>query len=321
MEDIMQSYAAIGVDVGKDEVMVASAQEAFAPRKLDRTRSALSAWLRTLPAGARIGVEATGGYHELVAELAHAMGFVVYVLNPRDVYHYARGLGARGKTDRLDALIIARYVAEHGHQLHPFVPLTAAQKRLRDLQHRRATVVKATGMLRQSLAHMPALQGEAQQLLRRCERLAEQIERDLLHTVASDPAQAALQKRLQTIDGVGPLTSVHCATLLSRVPLPRSDALIAFYGFDPRPDDSGKHRGQRRLSKRGPAEGRRLFYNAAMSATNTDTWRPLYQHLRAKGFSTTEAIVIIARRMLRIAFAMFKNGKDFDPKLVPRPLT
>jgi transposase len=46
-----------------------------------------------------------------------------------------------------------------------------------------------------------------------------------------------------------------------------------------------------------------------------------YQHLLAKGFSTTEAILIIARRMLRIAFAMFKNGKNFDPKLVPRPLT
>jgi len=317
----MQSYASIGVDVGKDEVVVASAQDAFAPRKLARSRSALKAWLKGLPPGARIGVEATGGYHELVAELAHAMGFVVYVLNPREVRHYALGLGARGKTDRVDALIIARYIAEHAAKLHPFVPLTADQKRLRDLQHRRTTVVKATDMLRQSLARLPGLQREAQELLRRCARLSEHMERELQRTVARDPACAALQQRLQTIAGVGALTSIDCATVLTRVPLAHSDALIAFYGFDPRPNDSGRHRGRRRLSKRGPAEGRRLFYNAAMSATNTDTWRPLYQHLRAQGFHATEAIVIIARRMLRIAFTMYKRGTDFNSQLVPRPLT
>ena len=32
-------------------------------------------------------------------------------LNPRDVNHYAKGVGRRAKTDRVDARVIARYVA------------------------------------------------------------------------------------------------------------------------------------------------------------------------------------------------------------------
>ena len=78
-----------------------------------------------------------------------------------------------------------------------------------------------------------------------------------------------------------------------------ADAFVAFTGLDPRPDDSGQHRGKRRLSKRGPAELRRLLYMAAMSAINTKTWRPLYEHYRAKGLSSTATLVILARRIAR----------------------
>ena len=53
---------------------------------------------------------------------------------------------------------------------------------------------------------------------------------------------------------------------LERVPVKRADAFVAFASLDPRPDDSGQHRGKRRLSKRGPAELRRLLYLAALSA-------------------------------------------------------
>jgi hypothetical protein len=44
----------------------------------------------------------------------------VYVLNARRVFFYAKGLEVRGKTDRVDAGVIARYAAEHGDKLHPW---------------------------------------------------------------------------------------------------------------------------------------------------------------------------------------------------------
>src|SRR6202035_3290866 len=54
----------IGADIGKDDVAMACADESFAPRKIRNQRAALLIFLKDLPAGSRIGMEATGSYHE-----------------------------------------------------------------------------------------------------------------------------------------------------------------------------------------------------------------------------------------------------------------
>jgi transposase len=99
----------IGADIAKEEIVVAGALGSFPARKLaNQQRPALLAFLKRLPAGRRIGMESTGAYHELLAEAAHKLGLTVFVLNPKDARHYAKAVGLRGKTDRVDAELIAR---------------------------------------------------------------------------------------------------------------------------------------------------------------------------------------------------------------------
>src|SRR5450759_3080240 len=93
----------VGGDVAKDEIVVACSEGSFPTRPLANQRAALLAFLKTLPAGSRIGMESTGIYHELFANIAHKLGFIVFVLNPKDARNYAKGVGMRGKTDRVDA--------------------------------------------------------------------------------------------------------------------------------------------------------------------------------------------------------------------------
>jgi hypothetical protein len=52
----------------------------------------------------------------------------------------------------------------------------------------------------------------------------------------------------------------------------------------------------------------------AQRATKTKVFKPLYWKLREKHFATTEVIVIIARKLLHIAFAVWTTGKPFDPE-------
>ncbi len=96
----------------------------------------------------------------------------------------------------------------------------------------------------------------------------------------------------------------------------RDYGLVAFAGMDPRPRDSGTKRGQRRLSKRGPAEGRRLLFNAAMAGIKSPVWAPRYEQCRARGLASTEALIAIARKMLRVAFTLYKTQTDFNPALM-----
>ena len=65
-------------------------------------------------------------------------------------------------------------------------------------------------------------------------------------------------------------------------------------GLDVRTKDSGKHRGKRKLSKKGDAEYRRVLYNAAMSAKRAHLYFTTYfDRLCAGGVSTTGALVAI----------------------------
>lgn len=108
----------IGADVAKDEIVVACSEGSFPVRKIANKHAALLAFLKSLPAGSRIGMESTGIYHELFANIAHKLGFIVFVLNPKDTRHYAKGVGMRGKTDRVDAELIARMIAHEHTNLH-----------------------------------------------------------------------------------------------------------------------------------------------------------------------------------------------------------
>src|ERR1700674_3439046 len=107
----------IGVDVAKDLLQIADADAG--ERQVANRRAAIAAWLAQVPAGSCIAMEATGRYHRLLAELAHARGLLVYVLNPADLHHYARGVGMRSKTDRVDARLIKRYLVHERSHLHP----------------------------------------------------------------------------------------------------------------------------------------------------------------------------------------------------------
>jgi hypothetical protein len=53
-----------------------------------------------------------------------------------------------------------------------------------------------------------------------------------------------------------------------------------------------------------------------MSAARTKTWNSFYRAQRDKGLSTTAALIVLARKLLRVAFSLFKQHVPFDPALV-----
>lgn len=310
----MQTPLDIGVDVAKDELVVACAANTFVAHAIANQPAELRAWLKCLPKGSRIGLESTSHYHELLADLAHARGFSVFVLNPRDTRHYAKGVGARAKTDRVDAHIIARYLAREHAELHPYQPPTAEQRRIDQLLKRRAKLSAIRGMLRQSLKELDSCRAEVKAVFAKLNALIKKIDLTLERLSTPCAERVQTQQRLQSVVGIGPILGISLANLLQRVPFRNADALVAFLGYDTRPEDSGQKRGRRRLSKRGPAELRRLLFNAAMAASRCQAWKPIYKHYRDKGLSSTAALCIIARKIARTAWSLFKYKTTFDPK-------
>jgi transposase len=301
----------VGVDVAKDSLACATA--GHGRQVLANTQGAIRSWLSGLPAGSVVAMESTGRYHQLLANLAHQAGMQVYVLNAKDVYFYAKALGMRGKTDRTDAEVIARYVAEHQQRLHPWLPGTTAQQQLQELVRRRSGITTHRAALRQVLAGVDSIATEVRALEVQFEQLLASVDRQIAQSLEADQDMKQAHSALQTITGIKLVGSALLISLLSKVPFANADALVAYSGLDPRPNDSGNKRGIRVLSKKGPPELRRQMYLAAFSATRSKAFKPLYASLLARGFKPTQAMVIIARKLLRIAWAVWKSRKPFDP--------
>jgi transposase len=301
----------IGVDVSKADLAVAEHARPGVRVVLNEAL-AIKAWLDGLPSEAVLAMESTGVYHQLLAKLAYARGLRVYVLNARDVFFYAKALGARGKTDRVDAMVIARYVAEHQSELHPWRAASQAHTRIQELTERRAVLSTKLSSVRQAMRGCDELADQLGRLQQAFEDLLSAIDQQVHQLIEADACMAAARKRLAGITGIGPQGSAMLTALLARIPFANADALVAYSGLDPRANDSGTMRGKRRLSKRGHPSLRRQMYLAGFSASKSKALKPLYLALRAKGFSPTEAFVILGRKLLRAAFAVWKTGEDFD---------
>ena len=264
-------------------------------------------------------MESTGVYHRLLAARAHTAGMRVYVLNARDVHFYAKAMGTRGKTDRVDAGIIARYVAEHHARLRPWRPTEPVHGRIEELVRRRGVLVTKRDAIRQTLRGCADLAASLALLERTFDDLLGTLDAKVQSLIDADAALIAGQQRVASVIGFGPQGSSMLAALLARLDFANADALVAYSGLDPRPNDSGNKRGKRRITKRGPAYLRRQVYMAGFSASHSKALKGLYQAMRAKGFATTEAFMILGRKLLRAAYSVWKTGQPFDPsKLMPK---
>lgn len=311
----------VGVDVAKDAIVVACAGEHFPAHSVPNRRAPLRAWLKSLPIGSRIGLESTGDYHEVVADWAQAQGHSVFLLNPMETRHYAKAVGHRAKTDRVDAVLIARLIAHEHPRLRAYTPPTANQRKLDRLIRRRATIVRLKGTLKMTMRNLGGFAVDLKAVVSKLDALLAKIDATMAALAAQSPQHQAAQHRVETIVGVGPLVGMALTNTLERVAFRNADAFVAFTGFDPRANDSGHKIGRRRLSKRGPAELRRLLYNAAMSAIKTKVWKPLYLHYRTKGWSTTATLVIIARKIARAAWSIHHYHSTFNPDRIIKCLT
>jgi transposase len=306
----MSARAVFGIDVDKANLTIAQ-HGLSAVEVIGNRAGVIVKWLSQLPAGSVIGVESTNRYHELVVRLGQAAGHTVYLLNPRDVRHYALGVGRRGKTDRADALTIARYVAKEMDGLHPYLARSDGQQRMHVLLQQRSAVQRGMTQLRQSLSAYGPLDATFRSLLAQAKTVLRTLDRQI-RALSTQAGQGVLFRHLMTVPGIGPVIAACVAHHLQRWPLADVNAWIACTGLDPRPNDSGRKVGRRVLSKRGPPGLRQMLFLAAMTFARLPVGKVIAQRYRARGLSSTATYNIIARMLARLTFSLMKKGQDFD---------
>jgi transposase len=262
-------------------------------------------------------LEATGGYERRVAAALGLAGVPVAVVNPRQVRDFARASGTLAKTDRIDAHVLAHFAAVMKTAPQPLQSETASAledvvSRRRQLvemlaaeKNRRAMLVGVprTGKVRQSLkVHIAWLEAQIADLDKEIGRLIEE-----------SPVWRAKDDLLQSVPGVGKVTS---RTLLADLPelgtLNRKE-IAALVGVAPFNFDSGESKGRRAVWG-GRASVRCALYMAAVAAQKCNpVLRMFTLQLRARGKPAKLALVACMRKLLTMLNAMARSGRRWNP--------
>lgn len=181
-------------------------------------------------------------------------------------------------------------------------------KTLLDLAERTA----ASGLARQ--ARTKCLGILCEQLLSLQQHLAT-LEDEVASWLAQDNGVAGLQ----TVSEFGPKTQAVLRAELGEVErFARLDQVVAYVGLDLEVKQSGKYKGQTKLSKRGSGLLRQVLYLAAMNSLRRkgSAFRAYYQAMVARGLKGKAALIGVMRKMLAVAYHLLKNGGVYDPNKV-----
>ena len=129
---------AVGIDVSKGKSMVAAlrpmGEVAMSPQEFVHTAAGLEQMARAIAAlgeDTRVVMEATGRYHEPVASMLHECGVYVSVLNPLFIRQSGGGSIRKVKTDKADAMKIAKYGLDNWTALREYTLMDTVRQQLK----------------------------------------------------------------------------------------------------------------------------------------------------------------------------------------------
>jgi len=343
----MHSTTTIAVDLAKSVFQIAVSQQ---PGKVSEShRLTRGRFLRFFAERqpALVVLEACGTAHFWAREI-QALGHQVRLLPPHEV----RGYVHRNKTDRADAEALLEAHRNARIRCVPVKSVTqqaiTALHRLRSawMADRIGRINQVRGLLRElgfpipvGARHVvagvsallredqlpevlrPALE-EAKREIGEFDRRIKEVEQQLRAVAAQMP----VVKRLQSIPGVGLLTSTALAVFVGDIQRFASGRHFASYlGLTPREHSSGLRRRLGSINKAGDAYLRTLLISGARSVLiaaqrckleqppdRLRRWALQVQRLRGQN----RAAVAVANKLARIVWAVWRNDTSFQPRAV-----
>ena len=259
--------------------------------------------------------EATGGQEWQLWEALDGAGIAARQLPPAQIKAFAASRGTRAKTDRIDAELIARFLAFRpdagrclpAQKLRYLRALTAKRGQLVETRKRLLAQIKAHG--KQGTAEMFAtMDSDLRDLL---ERQITQIESQIAQIIATDASLAETAHILRSVPGIGPVTSTMLIAELPELGQITGEQAAALTGLAPIAHDSGAMRGKRAIGG-GRRQLRHVLFQAALvAAHHNPVLKPFADRLRTAGKPHKVIVIAVARKLVTIANALCKSRKPW----------
>lgn len=325
---VFKDCSGIGIDVSKADLAVVgiSMKESYLSNVSNQINSIRSFMRRLKRCGfqGKIICESTGHYHLKLALICHESGLELIVLNPLQSSKHSKAKIRKTKTDPQDALTLATMCITEPDLPKP-AQLTSSKILIRLKMGQIASVEKQLQKMRQSLAQyeetykglglpLSDLQQTLHEHCNSLKKIQKQLEKELENLLSQALPDDESFKQLCNIPGYSNIVSGFVGMLDREVKSAHS--WTAYVGLDVSVRQSGTWRGRGRLTKRGNAYIRKRLFQAAWGAClNYGYVRAYYDRLKDQGRKHVEAVCIIARKQLRIAYHLVIHKTVFDPKI------
>jgi transposase len=303
----------VGIDVSKDtlEVAIWPQEERMSFAQTDDGLSLMADFIQPF-SPCLVVLEATGGLERAAVATLAARSLPVVVVNPRQVRDFAKATGILAKTDKLDALGIAKFAQAIRPELRPLKTMEAQQ--LEAILSRRRQIVHMLTAEKNRLHSAPGWTREDIRLhITWMEKRLEKIEKELGGMIRKSPVWRVKDDLLRTFKGVGPVLSQSLLSDLPELGSLNRKKIAALVGVAPMNRDSGKFRGRRRVLG-GRADIRSVLYMATVAAIRFNpAIGAFHERLIKAGKAPKVAITACMRKLLTILNAMMKNQTPWRP--------
>ena len=308
----MTNQIFVGVDVAKDWLDIYHASHG-ATRINNSPAAARSFAVRCAKEGVWVVFEASGGYDHQLRDALETAQVRFSRINPRQARDFAKAMGVIGKTDRVDA----RMLAELGDRLTPAQTPTLPPDR-RALQAQATRRRQLVEMRKQEATRLqqtedPVSRADIRGVIALLDRRIAKVEARMVALVSASLELAAIDRRLRSTPGVGPVVA---ATLIAELPeLGQIDrrSIAALAGLAPIARDSGRRSGPRSIGGGRPIVRTILYLAALQASRRSPEFVHFRERLQAAGNSVKAAIIATARKLVVTLNVMPASGTDYRP--------
>lgn len=255
-----------------------------------------------------IALEDTGGYEKLLVKKLSDTGYRVHIAQGKRIHYYAKAQGYLGKTDKQDALVIAKYASQDSIQANANAYLQDIE--LREMQSRLNQVEKQLTAEKNRL-NKGLFSKDATRSIKRLIRILEKekalLDEKITKMLAVDARKQKVMKQLKTVTGVGDNLARTLVIFLPELGQRNRAKIAALAGVAPINNDSGKKKGYRKTVGGRGAIKYALYMSSLSASRFNKVLCPYYKRLVAKGKKKKVALMAVMRKLLLKLNAMQRD--------------
>lgn len=313
-----------GFDVSKKffDVCVLNEGKQQLAQRFGYDTNGLDALIKVLPVEAHCVMEVTGPYYLKLATWLYDRGFKVSVVNPLVIKRFSQMRLLRAKTDKADARMIADYAkTEKPEYWQPPAAYIIKLQQLDALQQQLQKQRTALLCQEEAFTASGMMDKEIKQVIKKSiDHLDKQLKLiDGKMEAIIEQEHGQMVNNITSIPGLGKKAATMLIVLSGGFSkFTNYKQMSAYVGLSPRIYESGTSvRGRAKICKMGMSRVRAILYVCAWSAKRYNkACRELYERLVAKGKSGRLALIAVANKLIKQAFAVATKNQLYQENII-----